>query len=338
MTEPRELVLLSRAQRAIAQARTLDEVKDMRDRAVAVKAYVKKAQLGQQLVVNAAVIRLRAERKIGEMLGSVELADAAPGNQYTGRLDIAAGDRPIFLRDLGISKLDSSRSQKIACVPEELFEKYIADHVDLQREPTSAGLLRLAKQQNGQQATSKTGHVLPASPASVLADILDQGSKFATVFAQPFCVDTDAAGNRTLPSIDEVMAEPVAEVCEDQAHLHLWSTNCMLADAMAIIHAWGFSYRSCLVCLNSEISTGEYWQDSHQFLLLGVRGGLGFLDYTQPSLVECDWPSTGGKPEAIRKLIEKVSPGPYLQLYGDGSVPGASWTVCPWPIGKDLQQ
>ncbi len=51
MSEPREITLLSSAERALAEARTVDEVKDLRDKAVAVKAYAKKAQLGKQLVV-----------------------------------------------------------------------------------------------------------------------------------------------------------------------------------------------------------------------------------------------------------------------------------------------
>ncbi len=71
MTEPREIMLLSSAQRALAEARTLDEVKDLRDKAVAVKAYAKKAQLGKHLVVDASVIKLRAERKLGELFHEI---------------------------------------------------------------------------------------------------------------------------------------------------------------------------------------------------------------------------------------------------------------------------
>ena len=40
MPEPKELVLLTKAQRALAQAGTIDEVKQLRDKATAVKAYV----------------------------------------------------------------------------------------------------------------------------------------------------------------------------------------------------------------------------------------------------------------------------------------------------------
>lgn len=55
MDEPREIILLSSAQRALAEAKTVDEVKDLRDKAVAVKAYAKKARLGKDLVVDASI-------------------------------------------------------------------------------------------------------------------------------------------------------------------------------------------------------------------------------------------------------------------------------------------
>lgn len=58
MNEPRDLVLLSKAGKALAEATALDEVKDLRDKAAAVRAYIKKARLGQKLVVEAAVIKL----------------------------------------------------------------------------------------------------------------------------------------------------------------------------------------------------------------------------------------------------------------------------------------
>ena len=56
--EPQELILLASARDALAKARTLDEVKDLRDRAAAIKVYAKKAQLGKHIVVEASAIPL----------------------------------------------------------------------------------------------------------------------------------------------------------------------------------------------------------------------------------------------------------------------------------------
>jgi len=58
------------------------------------KAYAKKAKMGQRIVVEAAAIKLRAERRLGQMLQAIELADAAPGNQYSGALSPTTNMKP----------------------------------------------------------------------------------------------------------------------------------------------------------------------------------------------------------------------------------------------------
>ncbi len=73
----------------------------------------------------------------------IELADSVPGNQHTGSADRTNPDSgPALLRDLGISRSDSSGTQQMAALPEKAFERYIAENVDSQREPTTGGLLR----------------------------------------------------------------------------------------------------------------------------------------------------------------------------------------------------
>ncbi len=130
-------------------------------------------------------------------------------------------------------------------------------------------------------------------------------------------------------TVEQIAAQPVADVCEADAHLHIWATNKSLPDALAVMAAWGFVYRSCLVCLNREMGNGSYWQESHQFLLFGMRGRLPFKDRNQPSWIECDWPKDGGQPPSIHQLIETVSPGPYLELFGSGKVFDQNWTNIP---------
>jgi N6-adenosine-specific RNA methylase IME4 len=72
---------------------------------------------------------------------------------------------------------------------------------------------------------------------------------------------------------------------------------------------------------------GNYWRVSHEFLLLGVRGKLRFRDRTMRSWLQCRRRIHSRKPEAIRLLIERVSPGPYLELFGRVEVREPGWTV-----------
>lgn len=62
-----ELVKYNEACRAIAEAKSIDEAKSIRDKSDAVRAYAKQAN-NKQLEVDAAEIRLRAERRLGELL------------------------------------------------------------------------------------------------------------------------------------------------------------------------------------------------------------------------------------------------------------------------------
>ena len=184
MTEPRELILLSRAEKVLTQANTIDEVKDLRDKAVAVKAYAKKAKIGQRIVVEAAAIKLRAERRLGQMLHAIELADAAPGNQYTGRADSSSDQGRIYLRDLGITKSDSSRTQRIAVLPQEIFDRYLSDNIQAEHEPTVAGLLRMAA---GPKPASSDRPKAGANSHlhSAIVSLIGTGTRFSTVYADP---------------------------------------------------------------------------------------------------------------------------------------------------------
>ncbi len=90
---------------------------------------------------------------------------------------------------------------------------------------------------------------------------------------------------------------------------------------------FGFTYKSCLVWIKPQLGMGNYWRVSHEYLLLGVRGNLPFSDNTCRSWLSARRTTHSRKPFAFRALIEQVSPGPYLELYGREEQPNSPWTV-----------
>ena len=88
--------------------------------------------------------------------------------------------------------------------------------------------------------------------------------------------------------------------------------------------AWGFAYRSVFVWANPQPGEGAYWRESHALLLLGVRGAAPFREAMR-TWVEVPAEQGGGKPHAIRDMIERVSPAPYLELFGKQAAP--AWMV-----------
>lgn len=180
------------------------------------------------------------------------------------------------------------------------------------------------------------GDIEIAEHPSIAADLnalVDAGHKFRTVLADPpwrysNTSSRAAAENhyRTM-TVEQICGEPVRQLVTDQAHLHLWTTNAFLESAFEVIRAWGFDYKSCLVWAKPQIGLGNYWRVSHEFLLLGVRGRLRFGRNDVASWVVAPRTRHSRKPFRFRELIEQVSPGPYLELYGREEQPNTSWTV-----------
>jgi len=134
-----ELVKYSAACRALAEAVAVDEVKELHDEAAAFQEYAKQAK-NRQMEIDAAAIRIRAERRLGELLRETVKATGTRGKgrpnlggskmeppKKTGgtKSEPPVSDTPT-LASLGIDKKLSSRSQKLAAMPEKQFEQKLS--------------------------------------------------------------------------------------------------------------------------------------------------------------------------------------------------------------------
>lgn len=133
---------------AIAECERVDEVKDIRDKAMAIEAYAKQA-MNTAAERQACNVRLRAEREVGRRLKEMEKAKAPPGpgrgNKSRSHNGTAFSDTPT-LSNMGISKGQSSRWQKLASVKDDVFEEALADPKE---KPSTNGLIKKA---NGSKA------------------------------------------------------------------------------------------------------------------------------------------------------------------------------------------
>ena len=166
-----------------------------------------------------------------------------------------------------------------------------------------------------------------------LNELLSQRRRFGTIYADPPWTYRNrssrgaATNHYSTLTRQEISALPVAELASPNCHLHLWATVPLLEDALTVMRAWGFGYKSCLVWVKDKMGMGNYWRLSHELLLLGVRGNLRFADRAVRSWVKHRRTVHSRKPEGIRLLIERVSPGPYLELFGRAEVHEPGWTV-----------
>lgn len=118
-----QLIRYDAACQAIAIARKVDEVKDIRDKAEAVRAYAKQAN-NKQLEADALEIRKRAERRAGELLTEMKETGERQTRGSTG--GGRAKSEAATLQDIGVTKDQSSEWQKLAAIPEEKFETHLA--------------------------------------------------------------------------------------------------------------------------------------------------------------------------------------------------------------------
>ncbi len=192
----------------------------------------------------------------------------------------------------------------------------------------------MSHMENHQVANASTGNTARLiSVVQDLSQLVDSGRLFRTVYADPPWPYSNTAARgaaenhyRTM-TLDDIRGEVVKDLVEADAHLHLWTTNAFLREAFDVIRAWGFKYKSCLIWTKPQLGMGNYWRVSHEYLLLGVRGNLPFRNRTVRSWQTARRTVHSRKPFLFRGLIEQVSPGPYLELYGREEVPDSDWTV-----------
>jgi len=179
-----DLQVLSRFSRALAETTDLKEVKTIRDRAEAVRHYARSAALGFEIQNQAAELKLRAERRAGELLAGVV--------SHGGDRKSSSHDENLILADLGIDHNQSARWQREAAIPQETFEEYVRSANQSGRELTSQGLLKLEREFSRSQRPSQ-----PLQPARNGKETLSPAGDFGrccaaaaeTLVIEPVLVD-----------------------------------------------------------------------------------------------------------------------------------------------------
>jgi N6-adenosine-specific RNA methylase IME4 len=130
-------------------------------------------------------------------------------------------------------------------------------------------------------------------------------------------------------SVAEIANLPINLVAADTAHLYLWCPNALLPDGLAVIKAWGFTYKSNLVWHKVRKDGGSdgrgvgfYFRNVTELILFGVRGKNARTlapGRRQVNLVATRKREHSRKPDEQYAIIEACSPGPYLELFARGS-------------------
>ena len=322
-SQANELSILQRARDALAAATTIEDVREIHDQAEAARVYARSAAMGLEVQNHAAEIKLRAERKAGELLAQTNLRG--------GDRRCRSRRRKQTLADIGITQQQSYRWQVEASVPDDAFEEYIALCKTLQREMTSAAVLRIAcrSRTNGRDVS-----LLP-SIAQVKLDIetrIKAGAQYRCIYMHPpwpqRTYQKPPIGSSTDDGLfsRQLTRLSLRALGTDSSHLHLQSPYHWLAESIKLIQKWGYTYRAALPLVSNHGTFGPYWRMSCDCLLLGVRGNLRFRKTSAMGWLD------GASEREVTELIAQVSPGPYLQLFATDSYTG--WSQSPGVLGE----
>jgi len=116
------LVLFSKASLMLAEADTIQKAKELKDLALTAADFAKRRDMGREAIRYATSYAIQAERKMGEMLASTERAPV--GRKRIGTPEVPISDVPT-LTEMGITKNESSRAQKLATIPEDIYEQVL---------------------------------------------------------------------------------------------------------------------------------------------------------------------------------------------------------------------
>src|SRR6185312_12023146 len=114
----------------------------------------------------------------------------------------------------------------------------------------------------------------------------------------------------------DICLMPVVEKSTTNAVLFLWATNPLLEDAMRVIAAWGFEYKTNFVWTKEQHMGGFYCYGQHELLLVAVRGSALPKSRTLVgSHLKYPRGKHSAKPHELYELIERMYDGPYLEMF-----------------------
>jgi len=306
-----KLVKYDAAIKALALATRFDDVKSIRDKAVAMEAYAAQAK-DSVLIERAVDIRIRAEVRAGELL--IDMAKS--GERPKGR---KKESHVATLSDLGINKTQSSRWQRLAKMPGGAREKLIAKRIRVvvAAAEDNTAVIRAARAERNEEKKERRGKrvkdladkVAALPNATYVVALADPEWRWETWSEDG--KDRAAENHYPTSATEEIMARDVGSIMGEDAVLFLWATPPMLPQAIEVMRAWGFNYVTNAVWVKPVAGTGYWFRFRHEHLLLGTRGKVPCPAAGEQwdSVIEQPRGRHSEKPDAVYEMIEAYFPG-----------------------------
>jgi len=286
VSEPGSLVRLEAAERMLAEIASVEDAHRVIDLAEAARVYARQSKLGTSAVNHATVIKLRAERRLADCVDEGQrqgqIAQAKDGRPQSARTPSTSA--PATLKEIGV---DSGRLSEA-----RLLRDHYSDGEIVERATTADSRDRLLSRHELLTSARKDARRkewetvrepdLPGGPYTIL--YADPPWRYEHVATSSRAVENQYP----TMTLDEICALPVAGMAEPESALFLWATSPKLTEALAVMKAWGFTYRTNFVWVKDRIGMGYWARAQHELLLVGRRGEFAPPPEhaRQPSLIE----------------------------------------------------
>jgi N6-adenosine-specific RNA methylase IME4 len=164
--------------------------------------------------------------------------------------------------------------------------------------------------------------------------LLKKSSRFGSILADPPWRFTNRTGkvapeHRRLSRYStlthqEIMELPVERIAAPKSHLYLWVPNALILEGLEVMRRWGFTYKTNLVWYKVRKDGGPdgrgvgfYFRNVTELVLFGTRGNVrtGAPGRRQVNIIISRKREHSRKPDQLYQIIERCSPGPYLELF-----------------------
>lgn len=111
-------------------------------------------------------------------------------------------------------------------------------------------------------------------------------------------------------TVEAICALPVGGIMRDDCVLFLWATAPKLPEALRVMEAWGFQYRTQMAWVKDRVGMGYYVRNQHELLLIGKRGDVPVPRETArpSSVIHAPRTEHSRKPRDFYEVLEAMYP------------------------------